>query len=152
MLVNKRHRQKETQLFFMTIRKIEKTLTIDATHDINSMKMFMKNVKTRLLLKYRDLKKAFNQSQAKKLSSHRLYDVKIELKRDRSQLSRSRIYFISKHKLQKLKQYLNKNLKKDFISVSHASFESSVLFALKANENLRVCVDYRKLNVIIKRN
>jgi len=59
---------------------------------------------------------------------------------------------MSLYKLQKVKKYLNENLFKEFITLSKASYFSSVLFILKANEDLRFCVDYRKLNAIIKRN
>ncbi len=59
---------------------------------------------------------------------------------------------MSFYKLQKVKKYLNKNLFKEFIISSKASYFSLVLFALKANEDLRFCVDYQKLNAIIKRN
>ena len=71
---------------------------------------------------------------------------------DKNTLSKSRIYLISEHKFEQVKKYLNEHLKKEFIVSSHASFASSVLFAEKSNEGLRFCVDYRKLNVIIKRN
>jgi len=57
---------------------------------------------------------------------------------------------MSPYKLQKVKEYLNENLSKGFITPSKDS--SPVLFALKANEDLRFCVYYRKLNAIIKRN
>jgi len=59
---------------------------------------------------------------------------------------------MSFYKLQKVKKYLNKNLFKEFIISSKASYFSLVLFILKTNEDLRFCVDYRKLNAIIKRN
>jgi len=59
---------------------------------------------------------------------------------------------MSFYKLQKVKKYLNENLFKEFIISSKASYSSLVLFALKANEDLRFCVDYQKLNAIIKRN
>ncbi len=56
------------------------------------------------------------------------------------------------YKLQKVKKYLNKNLFKEFITSSKALYFSLVLFILKANEDLRFCIDYWKLNAIIKRN
>ncbi len=59
---------------------------------------------------------------------------------------------MSFYKLQKVKKYLNENLFKEFIIFSKASYFSLVLFALKANEDLWFCVDYRKLNAITKRN
>ncbi len=59
---------------------------------------------------------------------------------------------MSFYKLQKIKEYLNENLSKNFITSSKISYFSLVLFALKINDDLRFCIDYRKLNVIIKRN
>ncbi len=59
---------------------------------------------------------------------------------------------MSFYKLQKVKKYLNENLFKEFITFSKASYFSSVLFALKANKDLWFCIDYQKLNAIIKRN
>jgi len=55
-------------------------------------------------------------------------------------------------KLLKIKKYLNENLSKKFITSSQTLYFFLVLFALKANEDLRFCVNYRKLNVISKRN
>ena len=52
----------------------------------------------------------------------------------------------------KLKKYLEKNFRKSFINFNNVLFFSSILFIIKFNEELYFCVDYRKLNVIIKRN
>lgn len=51
-----------------------------------------------------------------------------------------------------MKEYLTENLGKGFITPSQANTGSPILFAQKANGNLRFCVDYRKLNAITKRN
>ena len=56
------------------------------------------------------------------------------------------------YKLLKLKKYLNENLRKGFITVSSILFVFFVLFVIKSNNNFRFCVNYRKFNVIIKRN
>ncbi len=56
------------------------------------------------------------------------------------------------HKLQKIKKYLEENLKKKFITLSKASFASSILFVEKKDDSLRFCVNYWKLNALIKRN
>ena len=50
------------------------------------------------------------------------------------------------------KKYLMKNLDKSFIVSSEASFASPILFVRKANGGLHLCVDYQKLNNIIKKN
>ncbi len=59
---------------------------------------------------------------------------------------------MSSHKLQKIKKYLEENLKKKFITLSKALFASSILFVEKKDDSLRFCVDYQKLNALIKRN
>ncbi len=59
---------------------------------------------------------------------------------------------MSSYKLQKIKEYLEENLKKKFITLSKASFASSILFVKKKDDNLCFCVNYWKLNALIKRN
>ena len=59
---------------------------------------------------------------------------------------------MSSYKLEKIKKYLIENLFKDFITLNKALYFSSMLFAMKVNKDLRFCVDYRKFNVITKRN
>jgi hypothetical protein len=51
-----------------------------------------------------------------------------------------------------IKQYLKKHLNKNFIKSSFASYSSLVLFVRKSSDELRFCVDYRKLNAITKKN
>ena len=156
LLVNKK--EKDTQIFSMIMKEIETALQnktgtrTSNTSSIDVVEISFEEIMSKLLIEYRDLKETFNKTRANELSPHRPYDVKIELEDNTSQLSRSRVYLISKFKLQKLKAYLNDNLKKGFISPSHAPFASPVLFALKSNDDLRVCIDYRKLNALTKRN
>ncbi len=45
-----------------------------------------------------------------------------------------------------------KHLNKEFIFFSFASYISLILFIEKKDDSLRFCVDYRKLNTLIKRN
>ncbi len=56
------------------------------------------------------------------------------------------------HKLQKIKKYLINHLNKEFIFFSFASYISLILFIEKKDDSLHFCVDYRKLNALIKRN
>ena len=71
---------------------------------------------------------------------------------DKNALFKSRIYSLSNHKFEQIKKYLDEHLQKGFIVFSYALFVFFVLFIKKPNEELRFCVNYRKLNVIIKRN
>ena len=88
------------------------------------------------------------------LSSHRFYDHKLKFAErvNKNTLFKSRIYSILNHKFEQVKKYLNEHLKKEFIVFNYVLFASFVLFAKKSNKELRFCVNYRKLNVIIKRN
>ncbi len=59
---------------------------------------------------------------------------------------------MSDYKLQKMKNYLIEHLNKNFISFSLISYTSLILFIEKKDDSLRFCVNYRKLNALIKRN
>ena len=103
---------------------------------------------------YYDYANVFNRSQMNILPLYRFYDYKLKFveKANKNTLFKNRIYSIFEYKFEQVKKYLNEHLKKEFIVSSYASFASSILFAEKPNERLRFCVDYKKLNVIIKRN
>ena len=120
----------------------------------NTKKLILENIKKKLLKKYYDFLNVFNRSKTDELSSHQECDHKLKFinEADKIKLSRSRIYFISSSKLKQVKKYLNEHLKKDFIVLSQVSFVSLILFAKKLNNDLRFCIDYRRLNQIIKRN
>ena len=55
-------------------------------------------------------------------------------------------------KLDALRQYLKENMRKEFIKESQSLADYSILFILKLNKSLRLCVDYRALNNIIVKN
>ena len=101
---------------------------------------------------FRHLSKIFDFQKIIKLSSHRFYDHKIELLNDNNTLFRSRMYSLFEFKLRKLKKYLKKNLQKKFIVFNQTTYVSLVLFAVKFNDQLRLCVNYRRLNHITKCN
>ncbi len=118
---------------------------------IDALAQNLKDIKVKLFLKYQNFLNVFDWAQVDKLSSHRSYDHKIKLTHDVI-FSKCRAYQMLFYKLQKIKEYLNKNLSKSFITSSKISYFSLILFALKINDDLCFCVNYQKLNVIIKRN
>ncbi len=85
------------------------------------------------------------------LSLHHFYNHKIELI-DEETSSRSKLYQMFNHKLQKIKKYLIKHLNKEFIFFSFTSYVSLILFIKKKDNSLRFYIDYRKLNALIKWN
>jgi len=59
---------------------------------------------------------------------------------------------MSLEQLEELKRYLREHLVKGYIEPSDADFGAPVLFVKKANGQWRLCVDYRKLNAITKKD
>jgi len=155
----KRKKKNQTEIFAMFVKDIDREIIYNTQCELNVINVFsvnettqnLEDIKVKLSLRYQNFLDVFDRAQADKLSSHHSYDHKIKLTSDATS-SRCRAYWMSFYKLQKVKKYLNKNLFKEFIISSKASYFSLVLFALKANEDLRFCVDYQKLNAIIKRN
>ena len=62
------------------------------------------------------------------------------------------IYQLSEKELQVLREYLEETLKKGFIQESQLPAGYLILFALKKDRSLQLCVDYRKLNNITIKN
>ncbi len=152
-------KKNQTEIFAMFIEDIDRKIVYNTqckldvinVFSINEMTQNLEDIKVKLSSKYQNFLDVFDWAQADKLSSHHSYDHKIELTSDATSLC-CQAYQMSLYKLQKVKKYLNENLFKEFIISSKASYFSLVLFILKANEDLWFCVDYRKLNAIIKRN
>ncbi len=155
----KRKKKNQTEIFTMFMKDIDRKIIYNTQCKLNVINIFsvnemtqnLEDIKVKLSLKYQNFLDVFDQAQANKLSSHHSYDHKIELTSD-VMSSYCQAYWMFLYKLQKVKKYLNENLFKEFIIFSKASYFSLVLFILKANEDLRFCVNYQKLNAIIKRN
>ncbi len=146
-------KRSDVKIFAVIILKIDRLITIveNKSEEVNLHELFhaeaLEQVKIKLFSEYHDYLDIFDRAMINQLSLHRFYDHKIELI-DEETSSRSRLYQMFNHKLQKIKKYLNK----EFIFFSFASYVSLILFAEKKDESLRFCVDYRKLNALIKRN
>jgi len=138
----------------LIISEINKALSsVEDFAKLNKMIFIMslKKSKKKLLIVYHDFLNVFDREKTTQLSSHQSYDHMIELK-DKSQSSKSWLYLMLSHKLQKIKKYLEENLKKKFITLSKALFASLILFVKKKDNSFRFCINYQKLNALIKRN
>ena len=111
----------------------------------------LQNIKKKLSFKYHDYLIVFDRASINQLFSHRDNDHKIKLLSD-VKFSQNRIYRMFLYKLEKIKKYFIENLFKKFITFNKVSYFSLMLFTMKVNEDLRFCVNYRKLNVMTKRN
>ncbi len=147
----------DVKIFAVIVSKIDQLITTAENkseevnlHELSHAEAF-KQVKIKLLFEYHDYLNVFDRAMINQLSLHRFYDHKIELI-DEEMLSWSRLYQMFNHKLQKIKKYLIDHLNKEFIFFSFASYVSLILFIEKKDDSLRFCVDYRKLNALIKRN
>ncbi len=145
------------KIFAVIILKIDWLITTveNKSEEVNLHELFhaevLEQVKIKLFSEYHDYLNVFDRAMINQLSLHRFYDHKIELINE-EMLSRSRLYQMFNHKLQKIKKYLIEHLNKKFIFFSFASYVSLILFAEKKDESLHFCVDYRKLNALIKQN
>ncbi len=149
-------KNKKIKIFMLIISEINKALqasSVEGFAKLNEMTsiMSLNELKKKISIVYHDFLNVFDREKTTQLPSHRSYNHKIELE-DESQFSRSWLYLMSSYKLQKIKKYLEENLKKKFITFSKAFFASSILFVEKKDDSLRFCVNYWKLNALIKRN
>ncbi len=147
----------DIKIFAVIVLKIDQLITTveNKSEEVNlhelSYAKVLKQVKIKLLSEYHDYLNVFDRAMINQLSLHRFYDHKIELI-DEEMLSQSRLYQMFNHKLQKIKKYLINHLNKEFIFFSFASYVSLILFVEKKDDSLRFCIDYRKLNALIKWN
>ena len=143
----------------MFMKNIDQQLQFDVKNqmkliNVNNVEIAvvnLQNIKKKLFFEYHDYFDVFDRIQVNQFSSHRNSDHKIEFLNN-VKFSQSRTYRMFSYKFEKIKKYLIKNLFKNFITFNKTLYFSSMLFAMKVNENLWFCVDYRKFNVITKQN
>jgi hypothetical protein len=100
---------------------------------------------------YRDLAEIFTQKEADKLPPHRPYDHTIPLEPGTTPPFGT-IYSLSPAELEFLRKYIETHLRTGFIRHSQSPCGAPILFAKKPDGGLRLCVDYRGLNKITRKN
>ena len=104
-----------------------------------------------LLEEYHNFTDVFSKSKAGKLADHRPYDLKITL--DEGTVPPfSPIYSLSQEELVALRKFIDENLATGFIRPSHSPCGAPVLFIRKKDGSLRLCVNFRGLNRISKKD
>ncbi len=129
-------KNKKIKIFFLIISEINKALSsVEDFAKLNEMTsvMSLNELKKKLLIVYHDFLNVFDREKTTQLPLHWSYDHKIKLK-DENQSSRSQLYLMLSHKLQKIKKYLKKNLKKKFITLSKVS-ESCLDESISESQN-----------------
>jgi hypothetical protein len=140
---NMMSKRKNVSLFFVILKDVEKHLEKHSKSNI-----VIKNV---LSVEYHEFLNVFDKKAFNILVWHRSYDHKIVLKKN-AILEYTSLYKMFEKELKIVKKYLENNLEKKFIIANRSSFASSIMFMKKTNESLKFCVDYRKLNQLIKKN
>ena len=108
-------------------------------------------VKKLVPAKYHAYLDVFSPTEVKKLPQHRSYDVNIDLEEGKTPPF-GPIYSLSVEERQAVFDYVEEHLSKGFIRPSTSSAASPILFIKRKTGDLRLCVDYRGLNAITKKN
>lgn len=137
-------KQKDVKIFSVSIR--------DINIELNKQNKPPTDPKTKVPREYHSWLDVFSKWLADKLPPHRKHDHSIELVDGAQGPGHAPLYSMSEGELILVKRYLEEHLDKGFIVASSAPFASPILFARKPNGGLRLCVDYRKLNAITKKN
>jgi len=97
------------------------------------------------------LSSVFARSEFDKLPNHRPYDVDIELEEGKTPPF-GPLYRLTREERENMAEYVNTNLKRGHIRRSTSSAGAPILFTRKKTGELRLCVDFRGLNAITKKN
>lgn len=109
-------------------------------------------VKERLPDQYKEFEDLFSKRASDKLPQHKpTVDHKIELDAENN-LSFEPLRRMTEDQLSETKRYILENLHKGFIAPSNAPYAAPILFVKKADGSMRLCVDYRKLNELTKKD
>jgi len=100
---------------------------------------------------YHEYADVFSKSKAEILTPHCPYDLRINLEKD-SHSPVGTIYSLSKFEQEALKEFINENLTNGFIRSMSSPHEALVLFVKKKDGSLQLCVDFRSLNKIMKKD
>jgi hypothetical protein len=139
-------RQKDVKIFVVFMRNLKIQLKKQKSNTV----IYFKSV---VSFEYHDFLNIFFKEKADILSFHKKHDHRIKLEKNHEfDHEYASLYNHSEEKLLLIKKYLKEHLNKNFIELNTAFYASFILFVKKSNDELRFCVDYRKLNAIIKKN
>jgi len=100
---------------------------------------------------YHNFADVFSKSKAKNLAPHRDYDLKIEIE-DGAKPPLGPIYPLLESELVALREFIDEHLAMGFIRSSKSPFGAPVLFVKKKDGSLRLCVGFRQLNAITRKD
>lgn len=102
---------------------------------------------------YSEYSDVFSKTDSNILPPHRAYDHKIILEGEGEKaLKYSPLYKMSLEELESVKIWITENLNKGFIEPSQSPFAAPILFVRKADGSLRLCIDFRTLNSLTRKD
>ena len=114
---------------------------------VNSNPIELKNLPE----EYHNFADVFSKLKSKLLPEHRPYDLSIQIEGKQTP-PLGPIYSLSALELQTLREFLDENLKTGTIRPSNSPCGAPVLFVKKKDGSLRLCVDYRGLNKLTRKD
>ena len=100
---------------------------------------------------YHEYADVFSKSKASSLPPHRPFDLGIDLE-EGTHPPVGRMYSLSETEMTALREFLDDNLRNGFVRPSNSSHGAPILFVKKKDGSLRLCVDFRGLNKISKKD
>ena len=100
---------------------------------------------------YWDFSNVFSKAKADTLAPHRPCDLKIILE-DSATPPHPLIYSLLNSKLGTLRNFIDEHLNIGFIRLSRSSHGATILFVKKKDGSLRLCVDFRSLNKVTRKD
>ena len=100
---------------------------------------------------YHDFADVFSKAKADTLPPHRPYDLKINLEEGATP-PQPPLYLLSSSKLSTLREFVDEHLNTGFIWPTRSPHGAPMLFIKKKDGTLRLCVDFRSLNRITKKD
>jgi hypothetical protein len=100
---------------------------------------------------YHEFADIFDKGKASQLPPHHPYNLKINLE-EGSAPALGTIYPLSPVELEALRKFLDENIATGLLCSSSSPHGAPVLFVKKKDGSLRLCVDFRGLNQITKKD
>ena len=100
---------------------------------------------------YHEFADVFDKKKAYTLPPHRPYNLKIETEEGAVPPSNC-MYSLSQLELEALRVFIEENVRSGFIRHSKSAHRAPILLIEKKDGDLRLCVDYRSLNCLTKKD
>lgn len=144
--------------FHFSIKRPQNEFFITSLYEIdrriNSLQDNPENtslLQKRLPSRYQAYSNIFNKSEAETLPEHRPYNHHIVLEEPLPN-SYSPLYKQNLKELEATNKFVQEQLRHSWIEHSQSPFASPILCVRKPNRSLRICVDYRKLNNLTRKD